>query len=164
MMNPQAVTVGARVARRLNPILLLAARRSPDPTSFFGGILATVAGGVSGVVGPQTTAELLRICIGRLEQKPQLELPPGARLAIASATAAGNIDSLAAQASGAAANDEALVYSAIQGANDDQLEAMRRVLAVVSAKAGIESDELIKILDDALAEIRAGREALHVQR
>ena len=84
-MNPQAVTVGARMARRLNPILRLAIGKTPDRVSFCGGLLAALVGNVAGMIGPQAAAELLRIAIGRLEQQPQLELPPGVRLALAAA-------------------------------------------------------------------------------
>lgn len=85
MINPQAVTVGARTGRRLNEILDLAIGRSPDPASFAGGLLSAIVGRIAGKLGPQTAAELLRILIGRLDGQPQLELPSGVRLAIAAA-------------------------------------------------------------------------------
>ena len=92
-MTPEAVTVGARVARRMIPIVMIAAARSPDQVSFFGGVLATIAGGVAGVVGPQTAAELLRVALSQLEKQPQLALPPGARVALANAQDLGAIES-----------------------------------------------------------------------
>lgn len=153
-MNPQAVTVGARVARRLTPIILVASANSPDRPSFLGGVLCAIAGGVAGAIGPQTTAELLRIALGRLEGTPQLELPPGVRLAVASAqggatAAAQSVDEITRQ-------DAPLVLDVVQAVNDDQLEAMRRVLAVVAAWAGIDTEELIGLLDRAIADVRAG--------
>jgi hypothetical protein len=84
-MDPQAVTVGARAGRRILPIIGLAMKGSPDPVAFCAGMVATIAGGIGGLIGTQTAAEILRIALGQLEQKPQLELPPGVRLALATA-------------------------------------------------------------------------------
>jgi hypothetical protein len=141
-MNPEQVTVGARLGRRLRPIIVLGLQKSSDPTSFAGGLLSTVIGQVAGLLGAGTAAELIRINLERLEQKgARLLLPPGVR-----------------EAFDTAANDEppAPVAEALASVFDEQLEAMRRVLAVVSAKAGIESDKLVELLDAAIAEIRAG--------
>lgn len=86
-MNPQSVTIGARLGARLNRALILpAAAAAPDRVTFFGGLLASIIGAGAGLVGPQTTAELLRTCLARLDGQPQLELPAGVRLAIASAS------------------------------------------------------------------------------
>jgi hypothetical protein len=144
-MNPQAVTVGARLVRKMAPVIDLAIAQSPDRVSFCGGLLAGIIGRVSGNIGPLATGEHLRLLLGRLDGQPQLELPAGVRLAIAAAE------------QGVAANDEAPIAAALARVNDEQLEAMRRVLAVVAAKAGIESDKLVELLDIAIEEVRAGR-------
>lgn len=84
-MNPQSATVGVRLARKLNALIVAAATRAPDRVSFCGGLLSTICGAIAGLVGPQTAAELLRIVLGQLERQPQLELPPGIRLQLAAA-------------------------------------------------------------------------------
>lgn len=91
-MNPQAVTVGARLGRRLNLVILAAARPAAARSSFFGGLLASIIGGISGSIGPQTTAELIRIALARLEQQPQLALPPGVATTIIAGTTAKSDD------------------------------------------------------------------------
>jgi hypothetical protein len=140
-MDPKAVTAGARLGRRLSQIVVLAMQKSPDPTCFAGGMLSTIVGTIAGLLGPGTAAELIRINLERLEQKGgRLALPPGVREAFDSA-----------------ANDEPTpVADVLASVFDEQIEAMRRVLAVVSAKAGVESPQLIEMLDSAIAEIRAG--------
>lgn len=84
-MNPQSVTVGARFARRLQDLVILAAGKSPDPVAFCGGMLATLAGIVAGIIGRPSAAVILRISLAHLEDRPQLELPPGIREAVAAA-------------------------------------------------------------------------------
>lgn len=85
-MNPQAVTVGARLGSRLNPLILAAARRSPDGVSFFGGVISSILGAISGAIGPQTTVELARIPISRLAGQTMLEIPAPASIAIPRST------------------------------------------------------------------------------
>jgi hypothetical protein len=141
-MDPKAVTAGARLGRRLSQIVVLAMQKSPDPTCFAGGMLSTMVGTVAGLLGPGTAAELIRINLERLEQKGgRLALPPGVREAFDSA----------------AANDEPTpVADVLASVFDEQIEAMRRVLAAVSAKAGVESAQVIEMLDSAITDIRAG--------
>jgi hypothetical protein len=173
-MTPEQVTVGARLGRRLRPIVVLAMQKSPDPTCLAGGMLSTIVGTIAGLLGPGTAAELIRINLERLEQKGgRLLLPPGVREAFDSAAAndeppappgelleapseayvlrlLGRIGELEGQLRAPAVAD---IVSAV---NNEQLEAMRCVLAVLAAKAGVDPDKLIELLNDALAEIRAG--------
>jgi hypothetical protein len=174
-MDPQAVTAGARLGRRLRPIVILAMQKSPDPTCLAGGMLSTIVGTIAGLLGPGTAAELIRINLERLEQKGgRLLLPPGVREAFDSAAAndeppaptgelleppseayvlrlLGRIGELEGQLRSPA------IAEVLGAVNNDQLEAMRRVLSVVSAKAGIESDKLVELLDIAIEEVRSGR-------
>jgi hypothetical protein len=83
-MHPQSATVGARLGRRLNLVISVAGAKAPDPVAFVGGLLSSIIGNAAGLVGPQTAAQLLRICLERLDGQPQLALPPGARLPLAS--------------------------------------------------------------------------------
>jgi hypothetical protein len=84
-MSPQAVTRGARVGRRINNVVRVLVHKEPERVSYFAGFLTSIVGCVSVMIGPQSTAELLRILVGKLDGQPQLELPPGVRLALAAA-------------------------------------------------------------------------------
>lgn len=167
-MTPEQVTMGARLGRRLRPIVVLAMQKSPDPTSFAGGMLSTVVGTVAGLLGAGTAAELIRINLERLEQKGgRLLLPPGVREAFDSAANEPDAPADTLRRDGHSAlrvKDGELerfdphppLGEVLGAVNNEQLEAMRRVLAVVAAKAGVEPDKLIELLNDALAEVRAG--------
>lgn len=100
-MNPQAASRGAILGRRLNPILIEAAKASPDAFAHSGGLLAALIGGIAGTIGRHAAIELVRISLARLEDGagiPQLALPPGVReqaTAAAAATAQDVIDAAA---------------------------------------------------------------------
>jgi hypothetical protein len=84
-MNPQAVTVGARLGRRLNAKVIGPAVNGVnelDRVAFLGGLLASIAGGIAAGVGRDTAAELLRIALDRLQTDPQPDLPAGVRVAM----------------------------------------------------------------------------------
>lgn len=82
-MIPQAATVGIRLARRLRPVLQIAAAKASDPVAFFGGMLAAIVGQVAGMIGKASTAELLRTVLAQLDQAAEpgrIALPAGVQV------------------------------------------------------------------------------------